>query len=305
MARYVLRRMLLMVPTLWVIATLTFFLIRLAPGGPFNAEKDIPKAAREALSAKYGLDQPLFTQYTRFLWNAAHLDFGPSYKHPALQVQEIIFQTFPVSLELGASALVLALLLGGLLGAVAAVRKNRLADYLSMSAALAGISVPNFVLGPLLILVFSLQLFWFPTGLWGGWEHRVLPILTLSAVYVAYIARLTRGGLVEVMGQDFIRTARAKGLSERQVLMRHGLRLGVLPLVSYLGPATAGVVTGAVVVESIFTVPGLGRQIYNAAINRDYTLVLGTVLFYSGFLLVLNLAVDVLYTRLDPRVELQ
>ena len=293
-----------MLPTLWVIATLTFFMIRLAPGGPFLAENDIPKAAKERLEAKFGLDQPLASQYLRFLGNAARLDFGPSYRSPSRQVREILLQKFPVSLALGGLALSVALLLGGTLGLLAAWRKNSALDYLSMSTALLGVSIPNFVLGPLLVLVFSLQLYWFPPALWGSWEHRVLPVATLSAIYMAYIARLTRGGMVEVLGQDFIRTARAKGLSEPRVVLGHALRLGVLPLVSFLGPATAGVLTGSVVVESIFNVPGLGRQIYSAAINRDYTLVLGAVLFYAGFLLVLNLIVDVLYTRLDPRVQL-
>ncbi|MBI5836538.1 MAG: ABC transporter permease [Candidatus Eisenbacteria bacterium] len=303
MIRFAARRLLLMVPTLWVIATLTFFMLRLAPGGPFLAERDIPKKAREAMSRRYGLDQPLGAQYLRFLGNAARLDLGPSYRRPALQVREILFQAFPVSLELGGLALGWALLTGGALGVLAAHRRNSWLDYLATSTSLLGVSIPNFVLGPLLVLVFSLRLYWFPPALWSGWDHKVLPVLTLSAVYTAYIARLTRAGMVETLGQDFVRTARAKGLSESRVVLAHALRPGLLPVVSYLGPATAGVVTGSVAVESIFAVPGLGRQLYTAAINRDYTVVLGAVLFYAALLLVLNLVVDLLYARLDPRVE--
>jgi oligopeptide transport system permease protein len=304
MIRFVARRALMMIPTLWVIATLTFFMLRLAPGGPFLAEREIPARARAALGARYGLDRPLVEQYGRFLLNTVRLDFGPSYKRPALQVREIIGQSFPVSLELGGLALGWALIVGGVLGVLAAWRRNGWLDYASMSTALLGVSIPNFVLGPLLVLAFSLHLYWFPPAQWSAWPHRVLPVLTLSAVYTAYVARLTRAGMVEVLGQDYIRTARAKGLPEHVVVGRHALRPGLLPLVSFLGPAAAGIVTGSVAVESIFAVPGLGRQLYTAALNRDYTVVLGTVLFYAALLLVLNLVVDVLYARLDPRVEL-
>jgi len=304
MTRFVARRLLLMVPTLWAVATLTFFMLRLAPGGPFLAERDIPAPARAALAARYGLDRPLAVQYVRFLGNAARLDFGPSYRRPSLQVREIIAQAFPVSLALGGLALGWALVVGGALGVLAAWRRNRWADYLSLSVALLGVSVPNFVLGPMLVLVFSLHLYWLPPALWAGWPHPVLPVVTLSALYAAYIARLTRAGMAETLGQDFIRTARAKGLPEARVLGVHALRAGALPVVSYLGPAAAGLVTGSVAVESIFAVPGLGRQLYAAALNRDYTVVLGTVLFYAALLLVLNLVVDILYARLDPRVEL-
>jgi oligopeptide transport system permease protein len=302
--RYVLRRLLLFVPTLWAIATLTFFLVRLAPGGPFNAERDIPPAAREQLARKYGLDRPLGEQYVAFLAHAARLDFGPSYKFPARQVREIIVQGFRVSAELGGWALLVALLAGIPLGTIAALRQNRAADGAVMAIALAGVSVPNFVLGPLLVLVFSLGLYWLPPALWEGPQSRVLPVLTLSAAYVAYVARLTRVGLLEVLRQDFIRTARAKGLPERLVVLKHALRLGLLPVVSYLGPATAAVITGSLVVEQVFAVPGLGRSLVYGAFNRDYTLVTGVVLFYAVFLLILNLLVDLAYAWLDPRVEL-
>jgi oligopeptide transport system permease protein len=302
--RFLIRRLLTIVPTLWAIATLTFFMLRWAPGGPFLAERDIPEGVRAQLEHTYGLDRPLGEQYLTFLGRAVRFDFGPSYKYPARQVREIIAGALPVSLELGALALLVALLIGVPIGVVAAVRHNRAADHAAMGLALAGVSIPNFVLGPLLVLVFSLGLFVLPPALWRGPESRILPVLTLSTAYVAYIARLTRAGLLEVLRQDFVRTARAKGLPEHQVVVRHAMRLGILPVVSYLGPAAARILMGSVVVESVFQIPGLGRYLVNAAFNRDYTLVMGGVLFYAAFLLILNLMVDVAYTWLDPRVEL-
>jgi len=298
------RRVLLIVPTLWVIATVTFFLMRLAPGGPFRSEREIPPVAREQLMRKYGLDRPLGEQYARFLSNAVRLDFGVSYHYPGRTVREIIAEAFPVSAELGGWALLLAVLLGVPLGVVAAVRKNGPADIGAMSVALAGISIPNFVLGPLLVMAFSLGLFLLPPALWQSPASRVLPVVTLAVTYLAYIARLTRAGMLEVLHQDYIRTARAKGLSEGRVVFKHAFRLGVLPVVSFLGPAAARIVTGSIVVESIFAVPGLGRYLVNAAFNRDYTLVLGGVLFYALLLIVLNLLVDIAYLALDPRVEM-
>jgi oligopeptide transport system permease protein len=304
LATFLLRRVLLMIPTLWAIATLTFFMMRLAPGGPFMSERDVPAAVRAQLLAKYGLDQPLLTQYGRFLVNAARLDFGPSYRFPARQVKEIIAEAFPVSAELGGWALLLSLVVGIPIGVLAARKQNSLTDFASMGLALAGVSIPNFVLGPVLVLTLSLTLFWFPPALWRDASSRVLPVLTLSTAYVAYIARLTRAGMLEVLRQDYIRTARAKGLSELSVVGKHALKLGILPVVSYLGPATARVIMGSIVVETIFAIPGLGRHLVNAAFNRDYTLVMGVVLFYAAFLMVLNLLVDIAYTWLDPRVEL-
>jgi len=294
---------LLLVPTLWAIGTLTFFLLRLAPGGPFLAERDIPPAAKAQLEHTYGLDRPLGEQYIAFLKNAARFDFGPSYKYPARQVREIIAEALPVSMELGGLALLVALLAGVPLGVIAALKRNTAADHAAMGAALLGVSIPNFVLGPVLVLLFAVGLYVLPPALWNGPASRVLPVVTLATAYVAYIARLTRAGMLEILRQDYIRTARAKGLPERVVVMKHALKLGILPVVSYLGPATARILMGSVVVESVFQVPGLGRYLVNAAFNRDYTLVMGEVLFYAGFLLVLNLLVDVAYTFLDPRVE--
>jgi oligopeptide transport system permease protein len=299
------RRLLLFVPTLWAIATLTFFMMRLAPGGPFLAEREIPAAAREQLNRQYGLDQPLHRQYAAFLSGAVRLDFGPSYRYAGRQVREIIFEAFPVSLELGAWALLVAVLAGVPIGVLAALKQNTGADFAAMGLALVGVSVPNFVIGPLLVLGLSLTAYLFPPALWQGPESRVLPVLTLSTAYVAYIARLTRAGMLEVMQQDFIRTAFAKGLLDRVVVFKHGLKLGIMPVVSYLGPAAARVVMGSIVVETIFAIPGLGQHLVRGAFNRDYTLVMGVVLFYAAFLMLLNLIVDLAYTWLDPRVELQ
>jgi oligopeptide transport system permease protein len=301
---YILRRVVLMVPTLLVIGTLTFALMRLAPGGPFLAEKDIPAAAKAELSHRYGLDRPLLGQYTAFLGNLVRFDFGPSYKYPDRQVRDIILDGFWVSAELGAWALLLSLLIGIPVGVLAAVRQNQPADFVSMTLALAGVSVPNFVLGPVLVLGFALTLLWLPAALWTGASSRILPVLALSVSYIAYIARLTRAGMLEVLRQDYIRTARAKGLSERVVVLKHALKLGILPVLSYLGPAAARILMGSIVIEQIFAVPGLGRYLVVGAVNRDYTLVMGVVLFYASFLLVLNLLVDVAYGWVDPRVEL-
>ena len=299
----ILRRLLLMIPTLWIIGTVTFFMMRLAPGGPFLAEREIPAAAREQLEHKYGLDQPLHVQYGRFLLNAVRLDFGPSYRFSQKQVSEIIAEAFPVSLELGGWALLVALVVGVPIGVIAALKQNGPWDYFSMAAALIGVSVPNFVLGPLLVLGFSLTLYWLPPALWQGPESRILPVLTLSGIYLAYIARLTRAGMLEVLRQDFIRTAYAKGLPNRVVVIKHALKLGILPVVSFLGPAAARVVTGSIVIESIFAIPGLGSHLVQGAFNRDYTVVMGVVIFYALFLLLLNLLVDLAYTWIDPRVE--
>jgi oligopeptide transport system permease protein len=304
MIRFILKRLLWMIPTLWVVATITFFLMRAAPGGPFQAEREIPEDIKAALERKYGLDKPLLTQYAVFLGNAVRLDFGPSYKNPGRTVREVIASGFPVSLELGSWALLFALAVGIPIGVVAALNQNKAIDHASMAVALVGVSIPDFVLGPLLVFIFSLSLYWLPPALWEGPATKILPVITLGSVYVAYIARLTRSGMLEIVRQDYIRTARAKGLSEGLIVWRHALRGGLLPVVSFLGPAAARIVTGAVVVEKIFAIPGLGRSFVDGAFNRDYTLVMGVVLFYASFLILFNLLVDVAYGLLDPRVRL-
>jgi oligopeptide transport system permease protein len=301
--RYLAGRLAGLPPILLVIVTVSFFLMRIAPGGPFDLERALPEAVRANVEARYHLDEPLVRQYVRYLGDVLRGDLGPSFRYPDRTVTELIGLGIPVSLTLGACALLFALLLGGTAGILAALRHNRLVDYLTMSLALGGVSIPNFVLGPLLVLVFALWLRWLPVAGWGSWRHLVLPAVTLGVLYMAYIARLSRAGMLEVLFQDFVRTARAKGLRESVVVLRHALPSAVLPVVSYLGPAAAGALTGSVVVESIFGIPGIGRYFVQSALNRDYTMVLGTVIVFSGVLVVFNLIVDLLYAWLDPRVS--
>ncbi len=325
MVRFMIRRLLAAIPVLWIIVTATFFLMRLAPGGPFDKERRVSPEVEANLRTKYCLDCPLWQQYLTYLgplnlnpgqggvkafggdgsrpWSGILTgDFGPSFKYANRSVGSIIAEGFPVSIHLGGMALLFAIIMGMVPGLVAALRQNTAWDYGSMSAAMLGVSIPNFVLGPLLVLVFSLTLYWLPPARWDGPRYWILPTITLGAIYAAYIARLTRGGMLEVVRQDFVRTARAKGLPESLILWRHTLRGGLLPVISFLGPATARLLTGSIVVEKIFLVPGLGRYFIDGAINRDYTLVLGVVLFYSSMLIMLNLVVDILYGFLDPRV---
>ncbi len=305
MLRFVLRRLLEMIPVLWVIVTATFFMIRFVPGGPFTAEKAVTPEVMRNLEAHYGLDKPLHRQYLDYLGNLLHGDLGPSFKYANRTVNEIIADKLPTSLELGLWSLAVALAVGLTLGILAAVRRNTWLDYLCSSVAMTGISVPTFVLGPLLVLAFAIHLGWFNASGWYGPADRVLPAATLGCVYAAYIARLTRGGMLEVLGQDFIRTARAKGATEARVVFRHALRGGLLPVVSFLGPAIAGILTGSFVIETIFQIPGLGREFVNSAFNRDYTLVLGTVILYAALIIVLNLVVDVVQVWLNPKLKFE
>lgn len=303
MIRFVLKRIATFVPVLLVIITMTFFMVRIAPGGPFDADRKVPEETLRQLEAAYNLDAPLYRQYLDYLGGVVQGDLGPSFKKPSRTVREWIAMRIPVSLELGGYALIVALLIGLPAGILAAARPNTWQDYGPMSVAMTGICLPNFVLGPLLVLVFSLWLGWMPVSGWDTPAEKVLPSLTLGAVYAAYIARLTRGGMLEVMGQDYIRTARAKGLSEAAVVLKHGVRGGVQPVVAFLGPATAGLLTGSFVVEKIFQIPGLGREFVEAAFNRDYTMIMGTVLVYASMVMVLNLVADVAHAWLDPRVR--
>jgi oligopeptide transport system permease protein len=302
-ARYLAGRLAGLPPILLVIVTVSFFVMRIAPGGPFDLDRALPAAVRANVEARYHLDEPLVRQYVRYLGDVLRGDLGPSFRYPDRTVTELIGLGVPVSLTLGACALLFAILLGGAAGILAALRHNRLVDYLTMSLALGGVSIPNFVLGPLLMFVFALWLGWLPVAGWGSWRHLVLPSVTLGVFYMAYIARLSRAGMLEVVFQDFVRTARAKGVRESVVVLRHALPSAVLPVVSYLGPAAAGALTGSVVVESIFGIPGIGRYFAQSALNRDYTMVLGTVIVFSGLLVAFNLIVDLLYAWLDPRVS--
>lgn len=305
MMRYALRRIVGVFPTLFIIITLSFFVIRIAPGGPFDDEQTLPPEIKANLEAAYGLDKPLLEQYGRYLSGLVRGDFGPSFKFKDFTVTELIAQGLPVSLMLGLSAVLLALLIGIPLGTLAALRQNSPTDYGIMAVAVLGIALPSFVTGPLFALIFGLYLRWFPVAGYevGDPQFLVLPVITLALPVIAYIARLTRGSLLEVLRTNFVRTARAKGLAERQVILRHALRPALLPVVSYLGPATAFVITGSLVVETVFGLPGSGRYLVQGAINRDYTLVMGMIVVYGSLTLTLNLIADLLYGWLDPRVR--
>ena len=305
MVRFVARRLLQMIPVLFIIATMTFFMLRLAPGGPFDSEKSVTPEIRKNLEAYYGLNKPLYGQYVDYLRNVVKGDLGPSFKYPNRTVNELIGESFPISAELGFWSLLVALAVGLPAGIISSLRPNTAMDYIPNSLAMAGICVPNFVLGPLLVLIFALTLGWTRVSGWDEPIDRVLPALTLGAAYAAYIARLTRGGMLEIFSQDFIRTARAKGASPLRIILKHAMRGGLLPVVSYLGPAVAGLITGSFVVETIFQIPGLGRYFVNAAFNRDYTMVLGAVLFYGALIVVFNLIVDVALVWMNPRLKFE
>jgi oligopeptide transport system permease protein len=305
MLRFVARRLLQMFPVLFIIATMTFFMLRLAPGGPFDSEKSVTPEIRKNLETYYGLNKPVYRQYYDYLANVVKGDLGPSFKYPNRTVNELIGESFPISAELGFWSLLVALAVGLPAGIISSLRPNTAMDYIPNSLAMAGICVPNFVLGPLLVLIFALTLGWARVSGWDEPIDRVLPALTLGAAYAAYIARLTRGGMLEVFSQDFIRTARAKGASPLRIILKHALRGGLLPVVSYLGPAVAGLITGSFVVETIFQIPGLGRYFVNAAFNRDYTMVLGAVLFYGALIVVFNLMVDVALVWMNPRLKFE
>jgi len=304
MIAYALRRLLGAIPTLLMLITLAFFMIRLSPGGPFDNERTLPPEIEANLNARYHLDEPLAMQYARYLGNVLRFDFGPSFQYKDWTVNELISSGFPVSATLGLLAMVLALVVGLSAGTYAALRQNSWIDYGVMTIAMTGISIPTFVVAPLLILVVALSLGWLPAGGWDWTPARmVMPVVTLALPLIAYISRLMRASLIEVLHSNFIRTARAKGLSERQVIFRHALKPAALPVISFLGPAIAGVLTGSVVVERIFTVPGLGSHFVQGALNRDYTLVLGVVVFYGMLIIALNFLVDLIYAWLDPRIR--
>ena len=305
MLRFIIRRLLITIPMVLVVLTLTWGLIRLAPGNFYTGERSLPAAVERNIREKYGLDRPWYEQYGKMIGNTARGDFGTSLRYDGQTVNEILGRTIPVSAAIGLLAYALALVVGVTAGTIAAVRQNSRLDYGSMTLAMIGISMPNFVLGPLLVLVLSLTLYWFPPARWDGVPSRsmVLPVLTLSAVYMAYIARLARAGMLEVLRSDYIRTARAKGLTETQIVVRHAMRGGLLPVLSFSGPALAILVTGTVVVERIFALPGVGNYFINANLNRDEPLVLGIVAFISIVILCFNLLVDVAYGFIDPRVR--
>jgi oligopeptide transport system permease protein len=308
MLRFIIKRLLITIPTILAVITITWGLVRLAPGNFYSGEKRLPAAIEQNIREKYGLNKPWYQQYGKTMWGIIrHFDFGTSLKYEGQSVNRIIARSLPVSAAVGILAYLLALIVGIPIGSFAALKQNSRWDYGSMAITMLGISVPNFVLGPILVLIFSLSLYWLPPSRWDGFFSRniILPVITLSAVYMSYIARLTRAGMLEVLRSDYIRTARAKGLSEKDVLVRHALRGGLMPVISYTGPALAFLLTGTIVVERIFALPGLGNYFIQASLNRDEPLVIGIVAFIAITLLLMNLLVDVAYAFLDPRVRYQ
>ncbi len=311
---YAIRRILGAIPTIFIIVTLTFFMMRIAPGGPFDAQRHLPPEIEHNIRAAYNLDKPLYEQYGIYLGRLAHGDLGPSFKNHDFTVTELIADGLPVSAKLGFSAIVLAILLGISLGTLAALNQNKFADYGVMSVAMIGITIPTFVTAPILTLIFGIYGLHFfginiflPAGGWNGgaFANMILPVIVLALPQIAVIARLVRGSMVEVLRSNYVRTARAKGLPSRVVVFRHALRAALLPVVSYLGPAVAGLLTGSLVVETIFGIPGIGRYFVEGAIDRDYTLVMGVVIYYAVFVIILNLVADILYAVMDPRVRFQ
>ncbi|MHC4197950.1 MAG: ABC transporter permease [Planctomycetota bacterium] len=304
LAAYILRRFAWLVIVLFIIATASFFLMRFAPGGPFDKERNLPVAIEENLKAKYHLDRTLGVQYLLYMGGLVRGDLGPSFKYRNRSVNDIIAQSLPISLTLGVYALALAFIVGVGAGTLAAVKQHSGFDFATMTVAMIGISLPNFFLGLLLLLLFCFKLPLLPAAGWGSPGQMVLPVISLAAPFVAYVARLMRASMLDVLSQPYIRTARAKGLSEFQMVFRHAFKNAITPVISFMGPAAAAILTGSVVIEKTFAIPGLGTHFVNAALNRDYTLVMGTVLLYSLLLVVFNLVVDILYSFIDPRVQI-
>jgi oligopeptide transport system permease protein len=305
MLSFIIRRLIITVPLILIVISITWGLIRLAPGNFYSGEKKLSAGIEKNIREKYGLDKPWYAQYGKMIGHIMQGDFGSSLKYEGQTVNGILARSLPISATIGLLAYVLALLVGLVAGILAALKQNSRLDYASMALAMLGISLPNFVLGPLLVLLFSLTLYWLPPSRWNGFfsTSLILPVLTLSAVYMAYVARLTRSGMLEVLRADYIRTARAKGLGERDVILRHALRGGLMPVISFTGPALAFLLTGTVVVERIFALPGLGNYFLNACLNRDEPLIIGIVAFVSIAVLLLNLMVDITYAFLDPRIR--
>lgn len=305
MTRFITKRLLIFIPTLFLIITTSFFLMRAAPGSPFDGERALPPEIKANIMKAYNLDKPLPRQYVDYLFNIFHGNFGPSLKIKDFSVTELIRKSAPVSLTLGFSALLLAFLVGTSLGAIAALRQNSKIDHIIMSTATIGMVVPNYAVAPLFTLFFGVFLGILPVAGWFGLSYAILPIITISLPYIAYIARLARGNMIEVLSSNYIRTAYAKGLSEKTILLRHALKPTLLPIISFLGPAMAGVITDSVIIELIYDIPGLGRYFIQGSLNRDYPLVMGIVIFYSFIIISMNLLVDIFYAVLDPKVRLE
>ena len=307
MLRYSLHRLLAAIPTLLLVATFAFLLLHAAPGGPFDSQKRLLPQIQQSIEAHYHLDEPLWRQYLRYVGDLAHGDLGPSFQYRGTRVNQLIAQGLPVDIAVGLSAIVLALIAGAAIGVSAALRRGSAWDHGSMAIAVAGISTPVFVIAPLLVLLFAVELHWLPAGDWvrGSLRHLLLPSIALALPYIAYISRLMRASTLEVMNSAFIRTARAKGLPPRLILWRHALRPTLTPLVSFLGPAIAGLITGSIVIETVFGLPGIGKYFVTGALNRDYTLVIGISVLYGALIVLFNLLADLCYALIDPRVRLQ
>ncbi|QVL56898.1 MAG: ABC transporter permease [Simkaniaceae bacterium] len=302
--KYLARKILILVVSLFLVATMTFFLMQAAPGDPFMQEQAVPEEIMKSMYAHYGLDQPWYIQYVKYLKGLITWDLGPSFKYEGRTVNDIIREGFPVSLILGLEAICIALFSGIILGTIAAVRRSRWQDHLAMIIAVIGISVPNFIMATFLQYLFAMKLDLFPVARWGGFAHTVLPALSLAALPTAFIARLTRANMVEVLEQDYVQTARSKGLSTIQVVLKHVLKNSLLPVVTYIGPLASAILTGSFIVEKIFGIPGLGGWFVTSITNRDYTVIMGVTVFYSAILMLSVFMVDLLYTLLDPRIQM-
>ena len=308
MTKYIIKRLIGMIPTLFIIITLSFFIVRIAPGGPFDGERALPEVVKRNIEARYHMDEPLIMQYGRYMFDVIRGDLGPSYKYKDYDVNTLITVSLPNSIVLGTMAMIVALLFGISLGTLAAVKQNSILDYIPMCLAAFGLSIPLFVFAPLLQQIFSMWLGWLPTTGWfmannAQLRTAILPVAALSFAYYADIARLTRSSMVETLRSDYIRTARAKGMKNSTIIFKHAMKGAMLPVVSYLGPAFAGILTGSIVVEQVFLVPGLGKFFVQSSFNRDYTLIVGVVIVYSVILIIMNFLVDIVYAFLDPRIS--
>ncbi|MEL0630507.1 oligopeptide ABC transporter permease OppB [Psychromonas aquatilis] len=305
MFKFILKRIIEAIPTLLILITVSFFLMRFAPGSPFSSERTLPPQVMANINAKYGLDKPVFEQYTTYLTNVLHGDFGPSFKYKDYTVNELVGAALPVSAKIGSVAFIFSLFFGVAIGTIAALRQNTWLDYSVMSTAMLGIVMPSFVLAPVLIYLFSINMEWFPAGGWldGSAKYMVLPVLGMAMMYVATFARITRGSMIEVLNSNFIRTARSKGLSFSYIVLKHALKPAMLPVISYMGPAFVGIITGSVVIETIFGLPGIGKLFVNAAFNRDYSLVMGVTILIGLLFILFNAIVDILLAYVDPKIR--
>ncbi len=307
MLKFIFRRLAVAIPTLLVLITISFFLMQAAPGSPFTGERNLPPEILKNIEAQYNLDKPLWQQYLYYLRDLSQGDLGPSFKYRDYSVNDLVEQSFPVSLKIGTVAFVITVITGVFIGTIAALKQNTFLDYFIMALAMTGVVLPSFVIAPLLVLVFSITLHWLPAGGWNGgsWQYMVLPVTAMAILYMASIARIQRGSMIEILNSNFIRTARAKGLPWRVIVLGHALRPSLLPVVSYLGPAFVGIITGSVVVETVFGLPGIGQHFVNGALNRDYSLVLGLTIIIGTLTIFFTAVVDILYAVIDPKIRYQ